>query len=165
VAEARYAMARSKALMAGREPPPPPEDLRRQGRHDEPPVALDDRGAPVYAGGQPFYGGGWFGAGSGLFGGLLLGSMLGGWGRGGPIVIDHGDGETAGSTAAATWGAAWAGATGAATSAEATGARTPAVLPAPEPSTPSDRLRARASSRFDHVRQESLPPVHLGRVG
>jgi hypothetical protein len=43
--------------------------------------------------------------------------------------------------------------------------RTPAVLPAPDPSTPSDRLRARASSRFGHVRQESLPPVHLGRVG
>jgi hypothetical protein len=96
VAEARYAMARSKALVAGREPPPPPQDLRRQGRHDEPPVALDDRGAPIYAGGQPFYGGGWFGAGSGLFGGLLLGSMLGGWGWGGPIVIDHGDGGDAG---------------------------------------------------------------------
>jgi hypothetical protein len=28
------------------------------------------------------------------------------------------------------------------------------VLPAPEPNTPSDRLRARASSRFGHVRQE-----------
>lgn len=94
VAEGRYAMARSKALVAGREPPPPPADLRRQGRHNEPPVELDDRGAPVYAGGQPFYGGGWFGAGSGLFGGLLLGSMLGGWG--GPIVIDHGDGGDSG---------------------------------------------------------------------
>jgi hypothetical protein len=93
VAEARYAMARTKALVAGREPPPPPDDLRRPGRHYEPPLDLDASGVPVYAGGQPFYGGGWFGGGGGLFGGLLLGSMLGGWGWGGPIVIDHGDGD------------------------------------------------------------------------
>jgi hypothetical protein len=94
VAEARYAMARAKALVAGREPPPPPGDLRRPGAHQEPPLDVDERGVPVYAGGMPFYGGGWFGGGGGLFGGLLLGSMLGGWGWGwgGPIVIDHGDG-------------------------------------------------------------------------
>jgi hypothetical protein len=95
VAEARYAMARAKALVAGREPPPPPDDLRRPGAHQEPPLDVDDQGVPVYAGGMPFYGGGWFGGGGGLFGGLLLGSMLGGWGGwgwGGPIVIDHGDG-------------------------------------------------------------------------
>ena len=96
VSEARYAMARAKALVAGREPPPPPDDLRRPGAHQEPPLDVDEGGMPVYAGGMPFYGGGWFGGGSGLFGGLLLGSMLGGWGGwgwGGPIVIDHhGDG-------------------------------------------------------------------------
>jgi hypothetical protein len=92
VDEARYAMARAKARLAGREPPPPPEDLRRPGRHNEPPVGLDASGGPVYAGGQPFYGGGWFGGG-GLFSGLLLGSMLGGWGWGGPIVIEHGEGD------------------------------------------------------------------------
>lgn len=91
VDEARYAMARAKARVAGREPPPPPDVLRRPGRHDEPPLDVDDQGAPVYAGGMPFYGGGWFGGGGGLFGGLLLGSMLGGWGWGwgGPVVVDH----------------------------------------------------------------------------
>jgi hypothetical protein len=92
VDEARYAMARAKARLAGREPPSRPEDLRRPGRHNEPPVGLDASGAPVYAGGQPFYGGGWFGGG-GLFSGLLLGSMLGGWGWGGPIVIEHGEAD------------------------------------------------------------------------
>jgi hypothetical protein len=87
VSEARYAMGRAKARVAGREPPPPPDELRRPGRHDEPPLDVDGRGMPVYAGGMPFYGGGWFGGG-GLFSGLLLGSMLGGWGWGwgGPVV-------------------------------------------------------------------------------
>jgi hypothetical protein len=111
VEEARYAMARAKALIDGREPPRPPEQLRRPGRHDEPPVVVDDRGAPVYAGGQPFYGGGWFGGGGGLFGGLLLGSMLGGWGWGwgGPIVIDHHDGDP-GTDVGDGWGGGdWGG--------------------------------------------------------
>lgn len=105
VDEARYAMSRAKALVAGREPPPPPADLRRPGRHHEPPLDLDDQGVPVYAGGLPFYGGGgWFGGGSGLFGGLLLGSMLGGWGWGGPIVIDHGDSGGWGGDGGGDWG-------------------------------------------------------------
>ena len=89
VSEARYAMARAKAQVAGREPPPPPDELRRPGRHDEPPLDLDGRGELVYAGGMPFYGGGWFGGGGGLFSGLLLGSMLGGWGWGGPVIINE----------------------------------------------------------------------------
>jgi hypothetical protein len=98
VAEARYAMARARAGVEGRELPPPPDELRRPGRHDEPPLDVDADGAPVYAGGRSFYGDGWFGggAGGGLFGGLLLGSMLGGWGWGGwggPVVIDHHDGD------------------------------------------------------------------------
>jgi len=103
IAEGRYAMARAKARIDGREPPAPPEDLSRPGLHREPPVTLDDDGAPVYAGGQPFYGGGggWYGGGGGLFEGLLLGSLLsgggwgGGWGWGGHHHDgggDHGDG-------------------------------------------------------------------------
>jgi hypothetical protein len=102
IAEARYAMARAKAIIDGRDPPPPPDDLRRPGRHDEPPLDYDDDGAPVYAGGRPFYGGGWFGGGGGgLFSGLLLGSMLGGWGgwghgHGDVIVNDYGDGGNLG---------------------------------------------------------------------
>lgn len=97
VEEARYAMARAKALVAGHEPPPPPEPLLRPGRHNEPPLEVDDNGTPVYAGGRPFYtGGGWYGGGgSDLFSGLLIGSMLGGgWGwGGGPVIIDHHDGS------------------------------------------------------------------------
>ena len=103
VAEGRYAMSRARARIDGREPPAPPDDLRRPGRHNEPPVELDDDGAPVYGGGRPFYGGGgWYGGGGGgLFEGLLLGSMLGGWGwgggwGGGPVVIDHHDGGDGG---------------------------------------------------------------------
>jgi hypothetical protein len=83
VDEAGYAMSRARAVVGGYEPPPPPAELRRPGRHDEPPVDVDDEGRVVYAGGMPFYGGGWFGAGGGLFSGLLLGSVLGGWGWGG----------------------------------------------------------------------------------
>lgn len=99
IAEGRYAMARAQARIDGREPPAPPDDLRRPGRHNEPPVELDDDGAPVYGGGRPFYGGGgWYGGGGGggLFEGLLLGSVLSGWGWGGgwggPVVVDHHDG-------------------------------------------------------------------------
>jgi hypothetical protein len=94
VEEGRYAMARARATIAGREPPPPPESLQRPGSHAEPPLDVDERGVPVYAGGQPFYGGGgWYGAGGGLFGGLLLGSMLGGWGWGGPVIVQDGGGD------------------------------------------------------------------------
>jgi hypothetical protein len=86
VDEGRYAMARARARIEGREPPAPPEDLRRPGRRDEPALDLDDRGTPVYVGygGMPWYGGGWFGGGGGLLTGLLLGEVLGGgWGGGG----------------------------------------------------------------------------------
>ena len=81
VSEGQYAMARARAVIDGRQPPPPPEELTRRGRHDEPPVDLDDEGRPAYVGyGSPFYGGGWFGGGGGLLTGLFLGQMLGGWG-------------------------------------------------------------------------------------
>ena len=81
VREAEYAMSRARAILQDREPPPPPTVLRQPGRHDEPALAVDRRGEPVYLGAGPFYGGlGWFGGGGGLFSGLLLGSMLGGFG-------------------------------------------------------------------------------------
>ena len=116
VSEARYAMARARAIIRGHEPPPPPDELRQPGRHQEPPLDLDERGVPVYAGGQPFYGGGgWFGggvgAGTGLFGGLLLGSMLGGpfgwgggWGWGGPVIMGGGWGDGGDGGDGGGWG-------------------------------------------------------------
>ncbi len=99
VSEARYAMARARAIVGGYPPPPPPDELQRPGRHDEPPLTVDDGGQVVYAGGGPFYGGGWFGGSGGLCTGLLLGSRLsgpfgmfgGGWGGGwGDHGSDHG---------------------------------------------------------------------------
>lgn len=109
IAEGTYAMDRAKARIDGREPPPPPEDLTRRGRHDEPPVDLDERGEPVYVGyGSPFYGGGWFGGGGGLLTGLFLGQMLGGWGGGyheqNVYVEDSGGGGDAGWGGGGDWG-------------------------------------------------------------
>jgi hypothetical protein len=94
--EAQYAMARARARIDGREPPPPPDELRRPGLHDEPAVDVDERGEPTYvgrdgfAGYGPFYGGGWFMGANGLFTGLLLGSLLGGFGHPGPILVETG---------------------------------------------------------------------------
>lgn len=78
--EGRYAMARARAHIDGREPPAPPESLAQPGRHGEPPIELDDQRQPVYAGygGGWYGGGGWFGGGGNLLTGLLLGQMLGG---------------------------------------------------------------------------------------
>lgn len=106
--EGRYAMARARARIEGREPPPPPEKLTRPGRHDEPALEVDERGTPVYVGygGMPWYGGGWFGGGGGLLTGLMLGGMLGGgWGGGwgGHDHGDHGDGGDGGG-GAGDWG-------------------------------------------------------------
>lgn len=94
LSEGRYAMARARARIEGREPPLPPDDLRRPGRHAEPAIDLDERREPVYVnypGG--FYGGGWFGGG-GLLTGLMLGQMLGGFGgMGGGWGWGGGDGD------------------------------------------------------------------------
>ena len=103
--EARYAMSRARAITDGREPPPPPDELRRPGRHDEPALDLDERGAPYYVGGGPFYGGGWFGGGGGLFSGLLLGSMLGGWG--GMGWGSHVEVNNYGTDGGGGWGGGW----------------------------------------------------------
>ncbi|HWC69414.1 MAG TPA: hypothetical protein VG478_15205 [Acidimicrobiales bacterium] len=102
VDEGRYAMERVKARVEGREPPRPPEELQRPGRHEEPALDLDERGEPTYVGRDgftgygPFYGGGWFMGANGLFTGLLLGSLLGGWGHAGPIIVQDGGGGVEG---------------------------------------------------------------------
>ena len=81
VDEARWAMARARAILENRVPPAPPPALQAPGPHGEPAVALDAQQNPVYVGSPEPFRSGWFSAGSGLFGGLLLGSILsGGWG-------------------------------------------------------------------------------------
>lgn len=109
--EGRYAMARARAVIDGRQPPPPPESLAHPGRHGEPPIELDDERQPVYTGyGGGWYGGsGWFGGGSGVLTGLMIGSMLGGgWGGGwggGHYVGGHGGQDEGGSdSGGGDWG-------------------------------------------------------------
>jgi hypothetical protein len=108
IAEARYAMSRADAVVRGHEPLPLPEELRRPGRHDEPPLDVDEGGRPYYVGyGGPFYGGGWFGGGGGILSGLLLGSVLGGmggWGWGGNHIDVHNYGDGGGDAGAGDWG-------------------------------------------------------------
>jgi hypothetical protein len=79
VDEATYAMARARAIIDGRTPPPPPPVLQRAGTRGEPAVRLDDRMNPTYVGSTAPFRSGWFVGGGGLFGGLLLGSMFGGF--------------------------------------------------------------------------------------
>lgn len=108
--EGRYAMARARAVIDGRQPPPPPETLTRPGRHGEPPIELDDDRQPVYAGygGGWYGGGGWFGGGSGVLTGLMIGSMLGGgWGGGwggGYYGGSHGGQDSGGDSGGGDWG-------------------------------------------------------------
>ncbi len=104
VAEARYSMDRTRAIVEGRQPPAPPDDLQRPGLHGEPAVTLDADRQPAYVGYPGGFAGGWFGGSSGLFTGLLLGSLLSGgfgpWGAGGTTIIneadDSGDGDFGG---------------------------------------------------------------------
>jgi hypothetical protein len=99
--EARYSMDRVRARIDGRPLPEPPQNLQQPGRHGEPAIALDERSEPMYVGYPGGFGGGWFGGGGGggLFSGLLLGSMLGGFGGfgfggyGGTTVINNYPGE------------------------------------------------------------------------
>ena len=42
-------------------------------------MQLDGRQNPIYVGSPTPFRSGWFSTGTGMFGGLLLGSMLGGW--------------------------------------------------------------------------------------
>ena len=90
VDEANWSMARARAILEGRQPPEPPPPLQRPGPHGEPAVGVDDGHQPVYVDSPAAFRSGWFSAGGGLFGGLLLGSMVGGFG-GGWVVEQHVD--------------------------------------------------------------------------
>ena len=79
VDEATWSMARARATLDGRPPPGPPATLQHPGSRGEPAIALDDVERPTYVGSPASYGSGWFGVGGGLFGGLMIGTMLGGF--------------------------------------------------------------------------------------
>jgi hypothetical protein len=89
VDEANWSMSRARAILEERPLPEPPPALRRPGLHGEPAVGVDDRQHPVYVDSPAAFRSGWFSGGGGLFGGLLMGSMLGGFG--GWIVHEHSD--------------------------------------------------------------------------
>jgi len=78
VDEAGWSMSRARAILDGRPPPPPPAQLQHQGMRGEPAVDLDAGNNPRYVGSPASFQSGWFAFGPGLFGGLLMGSMLGG---------------------------------------------------------------------------------------
>ena len=80
VDEASWSMARARAVLDGRRPPAPPPRLQHAGSRGEPAIELDEREHPVYVGSEASFRAGWFGAGGGMFGGLLMGTMLGGFG-------------------------------------------------------------------------------------
>ena len=101
VDEATWSMARARATLDGRPAPGPPATLRVTGLHGEPAIGLDDGERPAYLETSTSYGSGWFAAGGGLFGGLLLGGMVGGawmdemgghWEDGTPPMDDPSDG-------------------------------------------------------------------------
>ena len=81
-----------------------PPILQRPGRHGEPAIGVDDRQPPINVDSPAAFRSGWFKDGGGLFGGLLLGSMLGGLGRDW-IVDEHGD-DVDGTTATSATGSA-----------------------------------------------------------
>ena len=82
VDEANWSMARARAILEGRQPPEPPSPLQRPGPHGEPAVGVDDGQQPVYVDSPAAFRSGWFSAGRRLFGALLLGSVVGGFGGG-----------------------------------------------------------------------------------
>jgi hypothetical protein len=96
VDEANWSMSRARAILEGRSPPEPPAALARPGPHGEPAIAVPDGRHPAYVDSPAPFRSGWFSAGGGLFGGLLLGSMLGGFG-GAWIVEEGGDEDGYGS--------------------------------------------------------------------
>jgi hypothetical protein len=98
VDEAGWSMSRVRAIIDGREPPPPPPTLQRPGSRGEPAVRLDDGAQPEYVGSPAPFRSGWFGVGGGLFGGLLLGPMLGGFTTWGDDAQSDGDTFDDGST-------------------------------------------------------------------
>lgn len=87
VDEANWSMSRARAVLSGRTPPDPPAPLQHPGPRGEPAIGVDAGHHPVYLDSPAPFRSGWFSAGGGLFGGLLLGSMLGGaW-----VLEDHVD--------------------------------------------------------------------------
>jgi hypothetical protein len=80
VDEATYSMSRARAILEGRQPPEPPVTLQHRGSRGEPALRLDDSAQPVYEGSPASFRSGWFVGGGGLIGGLLMGSMMGGFG-------------------------------------------------------------------------------------
>jgi hypothetical protein len=99
VDEANWSMARVRAILAGRRPPDPPSRLQRPGPHGEPAVGVDDGRHPVYLDSPAEFRSGWFSAGGGVFGGLLLGSLLGNFHHGW-VVDEQGDDIDEGGDAA-----------------------------------------------------------------
>ena len=78
VDEATWLMARVRAELDGRPLPAPPARLQHHGPRGEPAVTVDDANTPHYLGTPTSFRSGWFALGPGLFGGLLIGSILGG---------------------------------------------------------------------------------------
>lgn len=78
VDEATWSMARARAILDDRPVPAPPVRLQQPGQRGEPAVDVDGD-QPVYVGSRESFQSGWF-VGGGLFGGLLMGSILGGFG-------------------------------------------------------------------------------------
>ena len=78
--EALWSMSRAKAIVQGYPPPPPPTALQNPGTRGEPAVRLANDDRPTYVGAPMSFRSGWFGGGGSLLGGLMLGSMLGGFG-------------------------------------------------------------------------------------
>jgi len=89
VDEASYSMSRVRAILEDRRPPDPPTTLRSPGLRGEPAIVLDEGDRPSYEGSSASFSAGWFGGGGGLISGLLLGSVMGGFG--GWIVEDADD--------------------------------------------------------------------------
>lgn len=93
VDEANWSMSRVRAVLAGRQPPEPPPALQRPGPHGEPAVGVDDGRHPVYVDSPAEFRSGWFSTGGGLFGGLLLGSLMGGFHHGWVVEEDVEDAQ------------------------------------------------------------------------
>lgn len=95
VDEANWSMSRARATLEGRPPPDPPVKLQRPGAHGEPAVTVDAAQQPSYLESSAPFRSGWFSVGGGLFSGLLVGTMLGGFG-GGWIVAEDDQSEVDG---------------------------------------------------------------------
>jgi hypothetical protein len=80
-------------VLDGRPLPPLPDRLQQRGPHGEPAVDVDNSNHPRYVGSPASFQSGWFAAGPGLFGGLLIGSILGGGFGGWVAENEHAEGD------------------------------------------------------------------------